>query len=52
MDFPSLLEDWEKFQQNNETIALNILFITYNSEEITLAYKSEYNFERKITQFC
>ena len=28
MDFPSLLEDWEKFEQNNESIALNILFIT------------------------
>ena len=47
MDFPSLLEGWEKFEQNNESIALNILFIPYNSEEITLAYKSEYSFEGK-----
>ena len=25
-------------------MALNVLFVSYNSEEITLAYKSEYNF--------
>ena len=29
---------------NNNSIALNVLFVSYNSEEITLAYKSEYNF--------
>ena len=36
-------KDWEKFEQNNTSIALNILFVSYNSEEIKLAYKSNYN---------
>ena len=28
--FSSYQKDWEKFEQNNETIALNILFISHN----------------------
>ena len=39
--------DWKKFQQNNESIALNVLFLSQNSEEITLVYKSEHNFKRE-----
>ena len=35
--------DWEKFKQENNSIALNVLFVSYNSEEIKLAYKSNYN---------
>ena len=31
------------FKQNNTSIALNVLSISYNSEEIKLAYKSNYN---------
>ena len=31
------------FEQNNKTIALNILFVPYNTEQIRLAYKSKYN---------
>ena len=38
--------DWENFEQNNESVALNILFSSKDSEEITLSYKSEYNLER------
>ena len=45
--FSSHLEDWEKFEQSNESIALNILFASHNSEEITILYKSEHNSERK-----
>ena len=26
--------DWEKFEQENNSIALNILFVSYNSEEL------------------
>ena len=36
-------KDWEKFEQNNTSIALNILFVSHNSEEVKLAYKSSYN---------
>ena len=46
-DFSSRKTDWENFEQNNESIALNILFLSKDSEEITLLYKSEYNLERK-----
>ena len=31
-------------EQNNESIALNVLFLSQASEEITLVYKSENNY--------
>ena len=42
-DFLSYQRDWEEFEQENTSIALNILFASHNSEEINLAYKSSYN---------
>ena len=42
-DFSSYQRDWEEFEESNTSIALNILFVSYNSEEIKLAYKSNYN---------
>ena len=38
---------WENSEENNESIAINILFSSKDSEEITLLYKSEYNLERE-----
>ena len=46
-DFPSHKNDWKKFQKNNKTIALNILYVLYNSEEIITAYVSENNLKHK-----
>ena len=46
-DFSSHQGDWENFEQNNESIALNVLFSSQDSEEITLVYKSEHNLERE-----
>ena len=46
-DFSSQKRKWENFEQNNESIALNALFASQNSEEITLVYKSEHNLERE-----
>ena len=46
-DFSLHKRDWENFEQNNESIALNVLFSSKDSEEITLLYKSEYNLERE-----
>ena len=43
-DFLSQKRDWGNFQQNNESIALNVLFASQNSEEITLVYKTEHNY--------
>ena len=46
-DFSSHQGDWENFEQNNESIALNALFASENSEEITLVYKSDHNLKRE-----
>ena len=36
-------KDWRKDEQNNKTIALNILFVPYNTETIRVAYRPKYN---------
>ena len=46
-DFSLHKRDWENFKQNNESIALNFLFLSKDSEEITLLYKSEHNYNRE-----
>ena len=46
-DFSSHKRDCKNFEQNNESIAINVLFLSQDSEEITLSYKSEYNSERE-----
>ena len=43
IDFPSHGKDWKKFELNSKSIALNILYVTYNAEKIRHAYKSKYN---------
>ena len=45
IQFPSHLKDWRKFEQNNKTIALNILYVPYNTKQIRQAYISKYNNE-------
>ena len=37
----------KKFEQNNETITLIILFVPDNAKTIRLAYKSKYNRKRE-----
>ena len=41
------IRDWKNFEENNKSIALNILFSSKDSEEITLLYKSEYNLQQE-----
>ena len=43
IDFPSHIKDWKKFESNNKSIALNILYVPHNTEEIRHAYISKYN---------
>ena len=43
IEFPSNSKDWKKFEQNNKTIALNILFVPYNTKQMRQAYISKYN---------
>ena len=46
IEFPSYSKDWRKFECNNKTIALNILYVPYKTKEIRQAYISEHNDER------
>ena len=48
IDFSAGIKDWKKFERNNKTIGLNILFIQHNTKTINLAYKSKYNPSAKI----
>ena len=43
IEFPSYSKDWRKFEQNNKTIALNILYVPYNTKRIRQAYTSKHN---------
>ena len=47
IEFPAGPKDWIKFERNIKTIALNILFIRYNTKTIRAAYRSDYNNKRK-----
>ena len=47
IDFPSHGKDWKKFESNNQSIALNILYVPHNTEKIRHAYKSKYNLTRE-----
>ena len=50
IQFPSHQEEWKKFEQNNKTIALNVLFVPHNTKTIRLAYKSNYNSQQRESQ--
>ena len=47
LEFPTQPSDWKKFEENNESIALNILFVPNGTKNIRLAYKSNYNSKRE-----
>ena len=40
-------KDWKKFELNNKSIALNILYVPCNTKEIRHKYRSKYNFKRE-----
>ena len=46
IEFPSHSKDWRKSECNNKAIALNILYVPYNTKEIRQTYISEHNDER------
>ena len=46
IELPLHSKDWRKFEFNNKAIALNILYVPYNTKEIRQAYISEHNDER------
>ena len=47
IDFPSTSKDWKKFELNNESIALTILYVPHKTRKISLAYKSKHNLTRE-----
>ena len=51
IDFPAEPKEWKKFERNNKTIALNILFIPHNTKTIKVAYRSEHNNKKKTQEF-
>ena len=46
IDFPSTSKDWKKFESNNE-VALNILYVLYDTKKINIAYKPKNNITRE-----
>ena len=41
------MKDWKKFESNNKSIALKILFVLYNTKQIRSSCVSKYNSNRK-----
>ena len=46
VNFPTAKKDWNKFELNNKDVALNILYVPFNTKKIEIAYKSKYNLVR------
>ena len=47
INFPAGSKEWQKFERNNDTIALNILYVKHNTKKISVVYKSKYNNKHK-----
>ena len=43
INFPSHKADWNLFEENNKSVALNVLHVPHNTKQIRHAYKSKYN---------
>ena len=43
VDFPSHRKEWKKFESNNKSVALNVLYVPHNTKKIRHAYKSKYD---------
>ena len=46
IDFPSNKQYWKKCESNNTSIALNIFYLSYNTQEIKSTYLSKQNSAR------
>ena len=47
IDLTSGIRDWKKFERNNKAVALNILYVPFDTKTINLACKSKYNRKHK-----
>ena len=48
LEFPARHKDYSAFEKNNSEIALNILYVPYNTKEIISRYISKHNKTRNI----
>ena len=46
INFPTAKKDWNKFEFDNKDLALNILYVPFNTKKLEIAYKSKYNLIR------
>ena len=46
INFPATKKDWNRFEVNNKNVALNILYVPFNTKKIEITYKSKYNLVR------
>ena len=46
INFPTNKKDWNRFELNNKNVALNILYVPFNTKKIEIAFKSKYNLVR------
>ena len=46
INFPANKKDWNRFEVNNKNVALNILYVPFNTKKIEISYKSKYNLVR------
>ena len=46
INFPAAKKYWNKFEVNNKNVALNILYVPFNTKKIEIAYKSKYHLIR------
>ena len=47
MNFPSHVADSKKFELNNKSVTLNVLYVPNGEKTIRHAYKSKYNLKRE-----
>ena len=47
INFPSHVDDWKKFELNNKSIALKVLYVPEGEKTIRHSYKSKYNLTRE-----
>ena len=47
INFPSHRKDWNTFEKNNESIALNIFYVPYNTKQVRPTYVSKHNCDRE-----
>ena len=47
INVPAGSQEWQKFEQNNNTIALNVLYVKHNTKQISVVYRLKHNKKRK-----